>query len=105
MLDLLERRKRVLGPEHHLTVSSMQGVAVLYQEMPGRLEEAEPYLHDALAIYKATIGADHPRLAPEQGCHHHEEPPCSGARRGWSIRRSDPDCRGGSRQRTSRPTG
>jgi serine/threonine protein kinase len=60
MLDLLERRTRVLGREHLLTTSSMQAIAVLYQVMPGRLEEAEPYLVDALSIHEANDRADHP---------------------------------------------
>lgn len=62
--DVLERRRRVLGPDHADTAESLWDLGFLYlrfsdQAHPGR-ERAEDLIARALAIYREQLGADHP---------------------------------------------
>ena len=59
MGQVLEIRRRVLGPEHPDTLSSMRNLALDY-EMQGKYAEAEALMSEALEIYRRVLGSEHP---------------------------------------------
>ena len=55
-------RKQQLGPNHPSTATSLNNLALLYQDM-GRYGEAEPLYEQALAIAQKQLGSEHPGVA------------------------------------------
>ncbi|MCH8133033.1 MAG: tetratricopeptide repeat protein, partial [Myxococcales bacterium] len=55
----LEIQKRVLGEEHPSTLSTMNNLAILYEDQ-GRYDEAEPLYLKTLEIRKRVLGEEHP---------------------------------------------
>jgi len=55
----LELRKRILGDDHHDTLTSINETGVLLQAQ-GKLDEAMPYLREALEGCRRVLGDDHP---------------------------------------------
>ena len=51
--------EQVLGPDHPSTATSLNNLAVFYQDQ-GKYAEAEPYLQRALTIIEQALGPDHP---------------------------------------------
>ncbi len=54
--------ERVLGPDHPVTASSLNNLALLYQAQ-GKLTDAEPLHRRALEIRERVLGPDHPDTA------------------------------------------
>jgi tetratricopeptide (TPR) repeat protein len=52
-------RKKVLGPEHPQTLTSMNNLAGLYQSQ-GKYQAAEPLYEETLQLRKKVLGAEHP---------------------------------------------
>jgi len=59
-VQLLETQKKVLGPEHPNTLTSMGNLALTYWNQ-GRWEEAEKLGVQVLETRKGLLGAEHPR--------------------------------------------
>jgi tetratricopeptide (TPR) repeat protein len=57
-VQLLKTRKKVLGPEHPDTLTSMSDLALTYLDQ-GRWEEAEPLQVQELETSKRVLGAEH----------------------------------------------
>ena len=57
----LELRRRVLGPEHADTLTSMNNLAMLY-EARGQYETAEPLHTQALEVKRRVLGPEHPEV-------------------------------------------
>ena len=55
----METRKRVLGPEHPHTLTSMNNLATIYQHQ-GRWTEAEKLLVQVMETRKTVLGPEHP---------------------------------------------
>ena len=60
LVEVLEGRRRLYGPEHPKILPTMNNLAELYKET-GRYAEAEPLYIKALELREETLGADHPR--------------------------------------------
>ena len=58
----LRIRQKVLGPEHPDTATSLNDLAVLYQDM-GEYAKAEPLLQEALRIRQKVLGKENPGTA------------------------------------------
>ena len=58
----VEVAKRVRGPEHSDTATSLNNLAALYREM-GEYGKAEPLYQEALRIRQKVLGAEHPDTA------------------------------------------
>ena len=58
----LEKAEKTIGPNHPETVSSLNNLAVLYQDQ-GDYPRAEPLYQRALAIDEKALGPDHPLVA------------------------------------------
>jgi non-specific serine/threonine protein kinase/serine/threonine-protein kinase len=54
----VETRRRVLGPEHRDTLSSIAGLALLYKRQL-RFADAERLLREALPVARRTLGPEH----------------------------------------------
>jgi tetratricopeptide (TPR) repeat protein len=59
IIQVLEMRKRVLGPDHPSTLASMAALASTYKEQ-GRWNEAEKLYMQVVETRKAVLGPDHP---------------------------------------------
>ena len=57
--SVLAMCERVLGPEHPDTLSSLNNLAVLYEDQ-GKYEQAEPLYQRALATRERVLGPEHP---------------------------------------------
>jgi serine/threonine protein kinase/tetratricopeptide (TPR) repeat protein len=55
----LALRQEKLGPDHPLTLNSMEDLAALYEDC-GRYDEAEPFLNRAFEVRRTTQGPNHP---------------------------------------------
>lgn len=55
----LAARERVLGPEHHETMTSVNNLAVVYFEL-GRIKESETLRRRDLEVSIRTLGEEHP---------------------------------------------
>ena len=76
-------REKVLGPEHLKVVTSLNNLALLYDNQ-GRYEEAAPLYQRALSIREKVLGPEHPDVATSlnnlallydvQGRHEEAEP-------------------------------
>ena len=60
--DALDVRKRILGPDHLSTITSLDNLALLYRTQ-GRYADAEPLFKDALAARRKALGDAHPDTA------------------------------------------
>ena len=60
--EALRIRQKVLGPEHPDTATSLNNLAVLYQDM-GEYAKAEPLYQEALRIRQKVLGPEHPDTA------------------------------------------
>ena len=60
--EALRIRQKVLGPEHPDTATSLNNLAVLYQDM-GEYAKAEPLFQEALRIRQKVLGPEHPDTA------------------------------------------
>ena len=60
--EALRIRKKVLGPEHPDTATSLNNLALLYLVM-GEYAKAEPLLLEALRICRKVLGPEHPDTA------------------------------------------
>jgi hypothetical protein len=58
-MQLMEIRKRVLGPEHPDTLASMNNLAVIYWNQ-GRWSEVEELNVQIMEIRKRVLGPEHP---------------------------------------------
>ena len=58
----VEIAKRVYGPEHPDTATSLNNLAVLYRDM-GEYAKAEPLYQEALRIRQKVLGSEHPDTA------------------------------------------
>jgi len=58
-LETLERAEKELGPEHHVTLASVNNLACLY-ESQGRYGDAEPLYKRALEVNERVLGPEHP---------------------------------------------
>ncbi|MEE8412298.1 MAG: serine/threonine-protein kinase, partial [Acidobacteriota bacterium] len=60
LVEVLEGRRRLFGPQDPRTLPTMNNLAELYRET-GRYEDAEPLYVTALELREKMLGADHPR--------------------------------------------
>ncbi|KAI5788620.1 hypothetical protein FPQ18DRAFT_48792 [Pyronema domesticum] len=51
--------KRTLGEEHPDTLRSMESLAITYEELGGRLKEAQEFREKVLEARRCTLGEDH----------------------------------------------
>ena len=58
--QVLEARRRVLGPEHPDTLTTMHDLARLYS-VRGRNEQAEPLFKQVLEVKRRVLGPAHPK--------------------------------------------
>jgi hypothetical protein len=58
-VQVLELRKKVLGPEHPDTLTSMANLALTYSSQ-GRWAEAEQLEAQVLELRKKVLGPEHP---------------------------------------------
>ena len=58
-VQVLDMRKKLLGIEHPLTLTSMVDLANTYQEQ-GRWNEAEDYIFQVMSMRKKLLGEEHP---------------------------------------------
>ena len=65
-MQVLEARKRVLGPEHRDTVRSMHNLAVFWSDR-NRQKEAIPLMESVVELHTKTLGADHPNTRKSAG--------------------------------------
>ena len=56
--QVLGARKKILGPEHPDTITSMYNLALMYQEQ-GKLKEAEEIYVLVTEMRKRLLGAEH----------------------------------------------
>jgi len=59
LVQALEMRKRLFGPEHPAVATSLNNLAELYKSQ-GKYEKAEPLLVQALTILENSLGPEHP---------------------------------------------
>jgi tetratricopeptide (TPR) repeat protein len=58
-VDVVELRKRLLGAEHHHTLTGMANLAATYRQQ-GRWNEAEKLEIDVMELMKQLLGSEHP---------------------------------------------
>ena len=59
LIQVMKFRKKVLGPEHPDTLTSMNNLAFLYNNQ-GKYETAEPLYEKTLQLSKKVLGPEHP---------------------------------------------
>jgi tetratricopeptide (TPR) repeat protein len=65
-IEVMERRKRVLGPEHPSTLTSIANLASTYRKQ-GRWKEAEDLFVQVIETRKRVLGPEHPDTLTSMG--------------------------------------
>ncbi|KAK3346489.1 Tetratricopeptide repeat-domain-containing protein [Lasiosphaeria hispida] len=58
-VQVVEARKRVLGPEHPDTLDSMNNLAITWKDL-GRLQDAENLMRECIRLRQQVLGKEHP---------------------------------------------
>ena len=58
----LEVAEQAVGPEHPAVATSLNNLAILYDQQ-GQYAQAEPLYKRALAVWEKTLGPTHPEVA------------------------------------------